>query len=306
MPFIGDQATANAKIKKHVFTATASQTAFTVASTASDELQVFLNGVLLKLTDDYTYTTSTVTLGSGATASDIVEVHVYQSFTVADAVKASGDTMTGELEVPTVKLSSNVIKASDGGSTITLDTSDNVSIAGDLKVGAIKASDGTAGISIADSTGRITVTETNPSITLGSNATFPAGHVLQVVSTGQTGNVVTTTLGDVVNAGIELTIGSGNKAFIIVTGWVYTSISGAGADRKIAIYKEVSGSDTVIADNQPGSWGETETQYARSAISGSFLDNTTGTVKYKVKVSSLGTSGTMSFQSNLTVFEVKG
>lgn len=55
----------------------------------------FLNGVLLKETDDYTYTTSTVSLGTGATVSDIVEVHVYQSFAVADAVKESGDTMTG-------------------------------------------------------------------------------------------------------------------------------------------------------------------------------------------------------------------
>ena len=132
MPFIGDQATANAKIKKHVFTATGSQTEFAVASNAGDELQVFLNGVLLKLTDDYTYTTSTVTLGSGATVSDIVEVHVYQSFALVDAVKETGDTMTGELEVPTVKLSSNIIKASDGGSTITLDDSDNVTIAGGL------------------------------------------------------------------------------------------------------------------------------------------------------------------------------
>tara|TARA_Y100000593_G_scaffold92779_1_gene185477 strand:+ start:213 stop:1187 length:975 start_codon:yes stop_codon:yes gene_type:complete len=144
MPFIGDQATANSKIKKYSFTATASQDAFTVASNAGDELQVFLNGVLLKETDDYTYTTSTVTLGTGATVSDIVEVHVYQSFTIADAVDIGGDTMTGELEVPTVKLSSNIIKASDGGNTLTLDTSDNLTVAGNLQVGGnvIKASDG--------------------------------------------------------------------------------------------------------------------------------------------------------------------
>ena len=129
MPFIGDQATANAKIKKHVFTAEGSQTAFAVASNAGDELQVFLNGVLLKLTDDYTYTTSTVTLGSGATVSDIVEVHVYQSFALVDAVKASGDTMTGELEVPTVKLSSNVVKASDGTTAITTSGA-NITLAG--------------------------------------------------------------------------------------------------------------------------------------------------------------------------------
>ena len=130
MPFIGKQSSGHSKIKKSRFTATASQTDFSVVSAAGDELQVFLNGVLLKETDDYTYTTSTVTLGTGASVNDIVEVHVYQSFTIADTVDIAGDTMTGELEVPTVKLSSNVIKASDGGSTITLDDSDNVTIAG--------------------------------------------------------------------------------------------------------------------------------------------------------------------------------
>lgn len=50
----------------------------------------------------------------------------------------------------------------------------------EIKVSSVKAKDGTAGISIADSTGRVSFTETNPSITLGSNATFPAGHILQV------------------------------------------------------------------------------------------------------------------------------
>ena len=132
MPYIGQQTTANSKIKKYAFTATASQTAFSGASNAGDELQVFLNGVLLKETDDYTYTTSTVTLGTGATVSDIVEVHVYQSFALVDAVKATGGTFTGDVTVPNLTLSSNIIKASDGGSTITLDTSDNVTLAGDL------------------------------------------------------------------------------------------------------------------------------------------------------------------------------
>ena len=43
----------------------------------------------------------------------------------------------------------------------------------EIKVSNVKAKDGTAGISIADSTGRVTFTETNPTITLGSNTTFP-------------------------------------------------------------------------------------------------------------------------------------
>ena len=41
-----------------------------------------------------------------------------------------------------------------------------------IQVSDVKAQDGTAGISIADSTGRVTVTETNPTITLGSNASI--------------------------------------------------------------------------------------------------------------------------------------
>tara|TARA_R100000234_G_C4970137_1_gene165799 strand:- start:310 stop:906 length:597 start_codon:yes stop_codon:yes gene_type:complete len=50
-----------------------------------------------------------------------------------------------------------------------------------IQVSSVKALDGTAGISIADSTGRVSFTETNPSLTLGTNTTFPSGHVLQTV-----------------------------------------------------------------------------------------------------------------------------
>jgi hypothetical protein len=41
----------------------------------------------------------------------------------------------------------------------------------DLQVTNLKANDGTAGISIADSTGRVTFSDNNPVITLGSNTT---------------------------------------------------------------------------------------------------------------------------------------
>ena len=216
MPFIGSQNTANAKINKYTFTATSNQTVFNVVSGPGDELQVFLNGILLKLTDDYTYTTSAVTLGSGASASDILEVHVYVSFSVGDAVKASGDTMSGELEVPTVKLSSNIIKASSGGNSLTLDTSDNLTVAGNIKVGGnviqasdggntitldtsdnvaingdltvtggdIKSSGGTTAISVSGANTTLAGTSNNvgtvTSGTLGSNVVFPHGTILQV------------------------------------------------------------------------------------------------------------------------------
>jgi len=51
----------------------------------------------------------------------------------------------------------------------------------DLQVSNLRALDGTAGISIADSTGRVSFTETNPSITLGTNATFPDGMVTNFI-----------------------------------------------------------------------------------------------------------------------------
>ena len=161
MPFIGKQGTnSNSKITKYVTTVgSGGQTNFSVSvDTGSDEVQVFLNGVLLKETADYTLSTTQVALGSASVEDDIVEIHVYRSFVLADAVKSSGDTMTGELEVPTVKLSSNVIKASDGGSTLTLDTSDNLTVAGNIQVGGniIKASDGGSTITL-DTSDNVTI-----------------------------------------------------------------------------------------------------------------------------------------------------
>jgi len=102
MPFIGKQGTSsNSKITKYVTTVGASgEDEFSVSvNTGSDEVQVFLNGVLLKETTDYTLSDTLVTLGSNAVENDIVEIHVYRSFILADAVKGTGDTMTGELVV---------------------------------------------------------------------------------------------------------------------------------------------------------------------------------------------------------------
>ena len=56
---------------------------------------------------------------------------VTQGNTKAGATSSSTDSLTtGTLVADTLQLASNIIKASDGGSTITLDTSDNVTIAG--------------------------------------------------------------------------------------------------------------------------------------------------------------------------------
>ena len=90
------------------FTATAGQTAFTIAHTQGF-VQVFMNGLLLDETVDWTSDGSAVTLTSGAAAGDEIEVVAYNTFSVGDAlnqaaadtryVNASGDTMTGNLGI---------------------------------------------------------------------------------------------------------------------------------------------------------------------------------------------------------------
>ena len=90
------------------FTATAGQTAFTISHTQGF-VQVFMNGLLLDETVDYTSNGSAVTLTSGAAAGDEIEVVAYNTFSVGDAlnqaaadtryVNTTGDTMTGDLSV---------------------------------------------------------------------------------------------------------------------------------------------------------------------------------------------------------------
>lgn len=97
------------------YTATANQTAFTgsdangntLACTPSD-IMVHMNGLRLE-ESDFTATTTTVTLGSGAAAGDEVTITAFVTFETADAytksasdtryVNTAGDTMTGALTV---------------------------------------------------------------------------------------------------------------------------------------------------------------------------------------------------------------
>ena len=127
MPYIGKSPSGLGVRTRYLYTATASQTTFSGADTQnltlsysdSNFIDVHQNGVLLKIVDDYTATSGTsVVLGTGATADDVIEITVYDIFSVANHVKKSGDIMTGGLEVTT------------GGVTVTGDSS----VTGDLTV----------------------------------------------------------------------------------------------------------------------------------------------------------------------------
>lgn len=99
MPFIGKAALqGNSKIDQYVTTVgSGGKQDFSVLIEGGDEYAVYLNGVLLQDTVDYTASGTQVSLTSAAVENDIVEVHVFRSFFLVDAIKNTGDTMNGNL-----------------------------------------------------------------------------------------------------------------------------------------------------------------------------------------------------------------
>ena len=116
MPYLGNSPANNVR-GRFYYTATAAQTVFSGADSNGKTLayqdggyvDVYLNGVLLQDTTDYTATTKTsVTLTSGATAGDLVEIIAYGIFSVGDTVSAANGgtfkdniTIDGDLTVDT-------------------------------------------------------------------------------------------------------------------------------------------------------------------------------------------------------------
>jgi hypothetical protein len=96
-----------AAFNKYFYTATAGQTVFTgaddntnvLALTVGTEI-VILNGVVLESGADYTSTSTAVTLTSGATVGDELNILAFGSFQVADTVSASaGGTFQSNISV---------------------------------------------------------------------------------------------------------------------------------------------------------------------------------------------------------------
>jgi hypothetical protein len=102
--------------ERNIFTATASQTTFTITQGyQAGDIDVYLNGVRLVDTEDYVANNgTTVVLNSGAAVGDSVVVVCFRPFQVADFytkseqdtryVNTAGDTMSGELIAPFLTL----------------------------------------------------------------------------------------------------------------------------------------------------------------------------------------------------------
>ena len=114
--YIGNAPVPQATQTRQTFTATSGQTSFATAGyvAGGQFIQVYLNGVLLKLTDDYTAANgSDIILTSGAATGDILEFISFADFTV------NNQNFTGGLTVD-----------NDGSTVLTVDraTSDGTII----------------------------------------------------------------------------------------------------------------------------------------------------------------------------------
>ena len=136
MPYIGKGANGFGIRETFQYTSTSNQTAFTGSDINSKTLSfdngslvdVLLNGVMLKPTTDYnTSTANTITLTSGATASDEVMIIVYDVFSLSDAMPKTGGTFSGALSGVDVNGTELILDA-DADTSITADTDDQIDL----------------------------------------------------------------------------------------------------------------------------------------------------------------------------------
>lgn len=168
-----------------VYTATASQVLFSGSDDNTNTLvidkaglvNVYLNGV--RLTDaDYTIDApgNSVTLGSGATVGDIVEIEVFGNFAGQSGadVAITGGSITGLTELSTGTFTSTGIDDNATSTAITIDASENVGI-------------GTASPSAYNVAGnKFVIKDDAAGMTLASSPTG-SGHILFADNTSGSG-----------------------------------------------------------------------------------------------------------------------
>jgi len=141
MPYIG-KAPQQGIRNRFIYQATAGQTTFsgsdanslTLSYPDSEYVDVFQNGILLKPATDYTSTSGTsVVLVTGASANDVVEIVVYDTFSIANSyTKSESDTRYPFLGNDSIIRTNGQTISSD----ITIDSSTNALSAGPITVGA--------------------------------------------------------------------------------------------------------------------------------------------------------------------------
>ena len=141
MPYIG-KAPQQGIRNRFIYQATAGQTTFsgsdanslTLSHPDGEYVDVYQNGILLKPATDYTSTSGTsVVLVTGASANDVVEIVVYDTFSIANSyTKSEADTRYPFLGNDSIIRTNGQTISAD----ITISSTTNALSAGPITVGA--------------------------------------------------------------------------------------------------------------------------------------------------------------------------
>ena len=235
MPYLGKQSEqVGVSIQKYEFlqaTDTSSgTTSFSVPSDAGDHVNVWLNGVLLVEggSNDYTTTNTTVVFGTAPADGDIIRIDVVESFALPDALKSSGDTMTGALKLDGgIKLQTS----QDLSGTYAyhqLMLSDAFTVAGDVTI-----SDNLVLAKLSDDSNAITISNDTSTRTITGTGSLEASTLAQTPNASLTG--MTGELGSTV---------TGSPNLNLTTGTIDT-----GVTRKVNAFSAYLNSGTAMANN---------------------------------------------------------
>ena len=141
MPYIGKAPNQGVRTR-FIYQATAGQTSFSGSDANSNTLtysdgeyvDVYQNGILLKPATDYTSTTgTTVVLVTGTSVNDVVEIVVYDAFSIANSyTKSESDTRYPFLGNDSIIRTNGQTISAD----ITISSTTNALSAGPITVGA--------------------------------------------------------------------------------------------------------------------------------------------------------------------------
>jgi len=141
MPYIG-KAPQQGIRNRYIYQATAGQTTFsgsdanslTLSYPDGEYVDVYQNGILLKPATDYTATSgTTVVLVTGASLNDVVEIIVYDTFSIANSyTKAEADTRYPFLGNDSIIRTNGQTISAD----VTISSTTNALSAGPITVGA--------------------------------------------------------------------------------------------------------------------------------------------------------------------------
>jgi hypothetical protein len=249
------------QFNRTVFTATAGQTTFTMNYLVGT-IDVYRNGVKLAPADFTATNGTSIVFVNGCTAGDTIEVISYPQITYTDAVKRTGDTMTGNLTVPMVVTSSSLMFR-------------NRIINGDMTINQRGGTITLAGSGLYGVDRWFGTEATDGTMTMQQSTVAPAGFTNSLLlTTGTADATLAATQFALVGQAIEglnfgdLGWGTASAQPVTISFWVRSSLTGtfggavknSASDRSYAFSYPINSANTweyktlTIAGDTSGTW----------------------------------------------------